>query len=55
VVADDLLVMRSGAIVESGPVSLVLDAPQHAYTRQLLAAAEKTMLAPRSHAGMTDG
>jgi len=43
-VADHLLVMRSGAIVESGPVAALVDDPQHDYTKQLLAAARKTAL-----------
>ena len=55
VVADELLVMRNGVIVESGDVATVLDDPQHAYTRQLLAAAEKTALAPRAQRELADG
>ncbi|QZY51714.1 ABC transporter ATP-binding protein [Leucobacter tenebrionis] len=35
--ADDLAVMRDGAIVEQGAASSVLADPQHPYTRQLLA------------------
>jgi peptide/nickel transport system ATP-binding protein len=37
-VADHLAVMEGGRIVEHGPVSAVLEKPQHDYTRQLLAA-----------------
>ncbi len=37
-VSDDIVVMRRGSIVESGPADQVLDAPQHPYTRRLLAA-----------------
>jgi peptide/nickel transport system ATP-binding protein len=37
-VADDLLVMYAGQIVEHGPVEEVLAAPLHPYTRLLLAA-----------------
>ncbi|SDT34135.1 ABC transporter ATP-binding protein [Microlunatus soli] len=37
-VADDVLVMRAGEIVERGPVEAILTDPQHSYTRQLLAA-----------------
>ena len=37
-VASRVAVMRHGEIVESGPVGQVLTAPQHAYTKSLLAA-----------------
>ncbi len=37
-VADEVAVMRSGSIVEQGNCSDVLGQPQHAYTRELLAA-----------------
>ncbi|MEV4828460.1 ABC transporter ATP-binding protein [Micromonospora sp. NPDC049257] len=37
-VADRVLVMRDGRIVEHGPTGRLLRAPQHPYTRQLLAA-----------------
>ncbi|MGN8027952.1 ATP-binding cassette domain-containing protein [Microbacterium sp. 22242] len=37
-VADDLLVMQDGAVVEQGPAAAVLRDPQHPFTRELLAA-----------------
>lgn len=37
-VADDVLVMHNGRIVESGPVGQVIHDPQHDYTRRLVAA-----------------
>ncbi|MFI6158121.1 ABC transporter ATP-binding protein [Kitasatospora sp. NPDC051170] len=35
-VTDQVVVMRGGRIVESGPTAHVLDSPEHAYTRLLL-------------------
>ncbi|MFF1545367.1 dipeptide ABC transporter ATP-binding protein [Streptomyces sp. NPDC058291] len=35
---DEVLVMRHGRLVEQGPAGAVLAAPEHAYTRELLAA-----------------
>ena len=37
-VADEIIVMRHGAIVESGPTDQILHRPTHDYTKQLLAA-----------------
>ncbi len=36
--AHNVLVMKGGAVVESGPVDAVLDAPRHPYTQQLVQA-----------------
>ena len=36
--ADDVVVMREGRVVEQGPVARVIAAPEHEYTRSLLAA-----------------
>lgn len=36
-VCDDLLVMRRSKLMESGPVSQVIDTPQHEYTKKLVA------------------
>jgi peptide/nickel transport system ATP-binding protein len=38
VVCDDVAIMQHGAVVESGPVAEIFARPQHAYTRELLAA-----------------
>ncbi|NCD23578.1 MAG: ABC transporter ATP-binding protein, partial [Spartobacteria bacterium] len=37
--ADDLIVMRAGEVVERGPAADVLAHPSHPYARELLAAA----------------
>ncbi|WP_018685842.1 ATP-binding cassette domain-containing protein [Actinokineospora enzanensis] len=38
-IADEVVVLRRGRVVESGPVAQVCDTPNHPYTRALLAAA----------------
>jgi microcin C transport system ATP-binding protein len=35
--AHEVMVMKDGVVVESGPIEQVLDAPQHEYTRVLVA------------------
>jgi peptide/nickel transport system ATP-binding protein len=45
-VADELLVMRRGVVVEAGTAATIIDAPQHPYTVELLTAARKTALPP---------
>lgn len=36
-IADDVVVMRAGRVVESGPVAELIEAPRHPYTKALLA------------------
>jgi microcin C transport system ATP-binding protein len=44
--AHEILVMKDGKIVEAGPTAAVIDAPQHPYTKALMAAAFDLATAP---------
>lgn len=44
--AHQIMVMKNGAVLESGPLEQVLTQPQHAYTQQLIAAAEVLEMPP---------
>ena len=46
-VADTVMVMQLGAVVEYGTADEVLDAPQHTYTRQLMESAPRPGWVPR--------
>src|SRR5271163_3124654 len=50
-IADRVCVMKEGKIVEHGPVEQVFVAPQHPYTRALLAAEPKVQPAPLNPQG----
>jgi len=54
-VADRVVVMHAGRIVESGPVREVFKAPGAAYTRRLMAAIPGRQAPSRSARGGTDG
>jgi microcin C transport system ATP-binding protein len=44
--ANDIIVLRNGKVVESGPAAQVFDAPQNDYTKALMAAAFDIATAP---------
>jgi microcin C transport system ATP-binding protein len=43
--AHDVLVMKDGAVLESGTVTEVMETPQHPYTQKLVAAATVSVAA----------
>ncbi|TCP82095.1 peptide/nickel transport system ATP-binding protein [Rhizobium sp. PP-CC-2G-626] len=47
-IADDVVVMQNGLVVEKAPAGRIYDSPKHAYTRQLLGAAR--LAGPRAYA-----
>lgn len=58
VMCDDVAILQQGEVVEAGPVAQIFDRPQHAYTRDLLAAiplpdVEPGWLDDRSETAMT--
>lgn len=52
--AHQIIVMKDGAVLESGPLEQVLNRPQHAYTQQLIAAAEVLEVPTTTSATQTD-
>jgi len=52
--ADDVIVMRQGRVVERGPVERILAAPEHEYTRSLLVATPRVDTPGAGFAGGAD-
>ncbi len=48
-IADRVAVMQHGRIVEQGPAAVVLNAPEHPYTKALIAAVPQRAAAPRDY------
>ena len=46
--ANDVIVMRNGLAVETGPAVQIFDSPQTEYTKALLAAAFQLKVAPEN-------
>jgi peptide/nickel transport system ATP-binding protein len=54
-IADRVIVMLQGQIVEEGPTDSVLTEPQHAYTRELIANTPATPTRTDRGAGLSEG
>jgi peptide/nickel transport system ATP-binding protein len=54
-VADDVLVMYAGQIVEQGPIDDVLESPQHPYTQLLLSAVPDPSLEAEARVELSSG
>ncbi|KQX54519.1 MULTISPECIES: ATP-binding cassette domain-containing protein [unclassified Streptomyces] len=54
-IADEVMVLKSGQVVEAGSTSRVLDAPEHPYTRLLLASVPRRGWSPEGLRTRGDG